>query len=98
MMSINSEAAMAIALFAAVASVCWSAAFAWAKWLQHTRNQGTIPARLDERLERIERAVDTVAVEVERLGEGQRFTVRLLRDANLGPSNPVEPYRINTPH
>jgi hypothetical protein len=97
MMSIDSEAAMAIALFAAVASVCWSAAFAWAKWLQHTRNQSTSAPQVDQRLERIERAIDTVAVEVERLGEGQRFTARLLRDANKAPNNPVEPYRVNTP-
>jgi hypothetical protein len=98
MMSIDSDAAMAIALFAAVASVCWSAAFAWAKWLQHTRTQGTNLPKLDQRLERIEHAIDSVAVEVERLGEGQRFTARLLRDANKAPSDVAEPYRVNTPH
>jgi len=97
-MSINSEAAMAIALFAGVASVCWSAAFAWAKWLQYTRKQSMSAPELDHRLERIERAIDTVAVEVERLGEGQRFTARLLRDANKTPNNPTEPYRADTPH
>lgn len=96
-MSINSEAAMAIALFAAVASVCWSAAFAWAKWLQHSRNQSAHTPDLGHRLDRIERAIDTVAVEVERLGEGQRFTARLLRDATKSPENPAEPYRVNTP-
>jgi hypothetical protein len=97
-MSINSEAAMAVALFTSVASVCWSAAYAWAKWLQHTRSRET--PGLDKRLEHIERAIDTVAVEVERLGEGQRFTARLLRDANQSreTGGSADPYRINTPH
>ena len=94
-MSIDSEAAMALGLFAGIASVCWSAAFAWAKWLQFRRNADS--PEISERLERIERAIDTVAVEVERLGEGQRFAVKLLRDANKGPNDP-ERYRANTPH
>jgi hypothetical protein len=32
------------------------------------------------RLERIEQAVDAVAIEVERISEGQRFTTKLLSD------------------
>lgn len=94
---IDSEAVMAMTLFAAVASVCWSAAFAWAKWLQHTRSPSGGRFELDERLERIERAIDTVAVEVERLGEGQRFPARLLLDANKA-ANPAESSRSTTPH
>jgi hypothetical protein len=98
-MSINSEAWMAMALFVSAASVCWSAAYAWGKWLQHTRG-GDVSSGLDQRLERIEHAIDTVAVEVERLGEGQRFTARLLRDASAGKGTdaPAESYRVNTPH
>jgi hypothetical protein len=90
---IDSEAAMAIALFAGVASVCWSAAFAWAKWLQHGRSQSGNTPEVAERLERIERAIDTVAIEVERLGEGQRFTTRLLQDVNKAANSPVQPSR-----
>lgn len=36
--------------------------------------------RLEERLSRIEQAVDSIAVEVERVSEGQRFTTKLLAD------------------
>jgi hypothetical protein len=36
----------------------------------------------EERLERIERAVEAVAIEVERISEGQRFTTRLLAERN----------------
>ena len=97
-MSINSEGAMAVALFVSAASVCWSAAYAWVKWLQHSRTPST--PQLDERLERIERALDSVAIEVERLGEGQRFTARMLRDAEAARGHAVasESSRVNTPH
>jgi hypothetical protein len=94
-MSINSEAGMAIALFACIASVCWSAAYAWAKWLQH-RQTGSVP-ELTTRLDGIERAIDAVAVEVERLGEGQRFTAKLLRESGAAKGT-NEPFRVITPH
>lgn len=35
-------------------------------------------AALEQRLERIEQAIETIAVEVERMGEGQRFVTKLL--------------------
>ena len=35
---------------------------------------------IDGRLERIEQAVDSMAVEIERISEGQRFTTRLLSE------------------
>jgi hypothetical protein len=43
-------------------------------------------------------AIDAIAVEVERISEGQRFTTRLLSERRDGivPASP--PPRINTPH
>ncbi|MBC7562721.1 MAG: hypothetical protein H7305_07355, partial [Gemmatimonadaceae bacterium] len=37
-------------------------------------------AEMTERLSRMESAIETVAVEVERISEGQRFTTRLLSE------------------
>jgi len=37
-------------------------------------------ADLEARLERIEQAVDTIAIEMERIGEGQRFVTKLLAE------------------
>jgi hypothetical protein len=37
-------------------------------------------ARIDDRLSRIEQAIDAMSVEVERISEGQRFTTKLLSD------------------
>jgi hypothetical protein len=42
---------------------------------------GTIPdAQAAERLARIEAAVEAIAIEVERISEGQRFTTKLLSE------------------
>ena len=37
-------------------------------------------SRIEERLGRLEAGVDAIAVEVERISEGQRFTTRLLAE------------------
>jgi hypothetical protein len=39
-----------------------------------------IPSELSARMERMEQAIDSIAVEVERISEGQRFTTRLLSE------------------
>lgn len=39
--------------------------------------------RLEERLERMELAIDAMATEVERVAEGQRFTSKLLAERQL---------------
>ena len=40
----------------------------------------------NERLERIEQAIDAVAVEVERIAEGQRFVTKLLAERPKEPA------------
>ena len=39
--------------------------------------------RIDERLSRMEQAIDAMATEVERVSEGQRFTSRLLAERQV---------------
>lgn len=39
-----------------------------------------LPTEITERLERMEQAIDSVALEVERISEGQRFTTKLLSE------------------
>lgn len=49
----------------------------------------------DRRLERIEHAIDAMAVEVERISEGQRFVTQLLSDRSRDhaalPASPQHP-------
>lgn len=44
------------------------------------RDYGRPDSLSDDRLDRIEHAIDAMAVEVERIAEGQRFVTRLLAD------------------
>ena len=44
-----------------------------------------IPADVGARLDRIEQAVEAVAIEVERISEGQRFTSRLISELRSAP-------------
>jgi hypothetical protein len=46
---------------------------------------GPALAKIEERLGRLEAGIDAIAVEVERISEGQRFTTRLLADKASEP-------------
>lgn len=52
---------------------------AWARRFEK-RHEVKQQVMVEQRLEAIERAIDSVAVEVERISEGQRFTTKLLAD------------------
>jgi outer membrane murein-binding lipoprotein Lpp len=70
MMSVIGFAAVLIVKFIADAAV---------KYAQVERGDATSPEvqRLEARLDRLEHAIDAVAVEIERLGERQRFADQL---------------------
>ena len=60
---------------------------------------GREAADLAARLARIEQIVEATAVEVERLGEGQRYAARLLAEPRAAAPAPAhEPARVITPH
>jgi hypothetical protein len=40
----------------------------------------------DQRLARVERAVESIAIEVERIGEGQRYVTKLLNESTKAPT------------
>lgn len=45
------------------------------------------------RLERLETGMDAIAIEIERISEGQRFVTKLLSETNLAPGTPRVPQR-----
>jgi ribonuclease D len=61
---------------------------AYATRVENESKRPQIPAEVMNRLERIEQAVDAIAVEVERISEGQRFTTKLLSEPRSGPALP----------
>ena len=69
--------------------------------LGKSRRRELPPVHDDDRLERLERLVEVMAVEIERIGEGQRFLVRVMTDKQLAVANaerPRTPERVITPH
>ena len=44
----------------------------------------SVPSELTAQIERMEHAIDSIAIEVERISEGQRFTTKLLSERSNG--------------
>jgi hypothetical protein len=57
---------------------------AYARRLE-SKPAAAIPSDVTARLERMEQAIDSIAIEVERISEGQRFTTKLLAE-RVGPA------------
>ena len=83
-----------------IVMVCGTFLVAWVTFLIASRRRppqadSNALSQVEARLERIEQAVDTIAIEVERVSEGQRFTSKLL--AEREQASPRVPRAI-TPH
>lgn len=77
--------------------IWWPLSRAVIRWLnrKHVANPETaaVEARLQGRMDTLERNLDTVAVEMERLSEGQRFTNKLLAQRAEGDTVPASAER-----
>ena len=84
--------AVPLAFFAMVATIAVGAplARAFARRMEHDAKT-KLPPEVTSRLERIEQAVDAIAIEVERISEGQRFTTKLLTERAGEASRLTEP-------
>jgi hypothetical protein len=96
---------MAVAFFSGLACTAWAAAYAWGKWLTHRHDgqkRAAPPPAVDmDRIARLEQAIETLAVELERIGEGQRYAARILDERlpqRLPAGRPGEGKGIVTPH
>lgn len=78
------QIAWAIPATLSILLIWWPLSRAVIRWLnrKHVANTEAtaVEARMRDRFETLERNLDTVAVEMERLSEGQRFTNRLLAE------------------
>lgn len=75
-------------------------------WFKHQERMATLaqpvvpsPA-IEARLERVEQALEAIAVEMERVGEGQRFLTKIFADRPQALPNAAAPSRgqVITPH
>ena len=71
-----------------------SVAMARRIWRRSSVAVASLPKELMERIDRLDQAVDSIAVEVERIGEGQRFVTRLMsetgRALGAGAAQPID--------
>jgi hypothetical protein len=63
-----------------ITAIGWPLARAYARRMEQGNVAGRVPSEVTARLERMEQAIDSIAVEVERISEGQRFTTKLLAE------------------
>jgi hypothetical protein len=79
-----------IVMFASlpVIAIGYPLARAYAKRMESGGRPAQIPSDVSARLERMEQAIDSIAVEVERISEGQRFTTKLLSE-RVAPGAPA---------
>ena len=69
-------------IMAAVTAIGVPIAKAYARRIDREPRQPALPPDVSARLERMEQALDSIAIEVERISEGQRFTTKLLAERN----------------
>ncbi len=70
---------VAIPVTALLVILIFPVSYAWARRiLRRAPQPAPVPSDVTMRLERIEQAIDTVAIEVERISEGQRFVTRIM--------------------
>jgi len=71
---------------AGVTAIGLPIARAFARRLDREATGPSLQRDVAARLERVEQAIDTIAVEIERISEGQRFTTKLLSDRLARPA------------
>jgi hypothetical protein len=63
---------------------------AWARRLERGSDPPRLPPDLTARMERMEQGIDSIAIEVERISEGLRFTTKLLADRAASGDSPSD--------
>lgn len=62
--------------------------FARRRWKKSRKSASTLPAGDSDRLQRLENGMEAIAIEVERISEGQRFVTKLLSQSQAAESAP----------
>lgn len=86
-------AAVSIAFFVVMACIIigFPIARAVARMLDRKSQQPQIPHHVTAQLTQLTQAVDAIAIEVERISEGQRFTTKLLSEKQKSPKTLPSP-------
>ncbi len=71
-----------------------SIAYARRIWRRSAKIITTIPQELTDRLMRVEQTVESTAIEIERIGEGQRFMTRVMTEGTPMHALPSSPAKV----
>jgi hypothetical protein len=85
---LNPDFLIVSVIFGVLGLIFFPLARALAKRIESRGAPAPISADVVTRLDRIERAVESIAVEVERISEGQRFVTKVLSDRGDLPRIP----------
>ncbi len=85
------EVAIVAIVFGSVGSMVYPLVRAWARRMEGRASASLPLSQIEDRLDRIERAVDAIALEVERVSEGQRFVTKLLAEKTPSQLPPERP-------
>ena len=91
LLALPNEYVLLGSLFMLVTFLPLSIAFARRMWHRSTAAVAAVPAELVERMNRVENIVEATALEVERIGEGQRFMTSLLNENAVASRNIAVP-------
>jgi hypothetical protein len=58
----------------------------WSRWLDRRGHTAPPGPDVTPRLDRIEQAIEAVAIEVERISEGQRYTNKMMHEGRALPA------------
>jgi hypothetical protein len=94
---------LAIAIVFGIAALMLKTYLTHREKMKGLSNSKQAPAPSDQRLERLEQAVESIAIEVERISEGQRYVTKLMSGRSQQPvldgvALPVQSLRVDTPH
>lgn len=85
----NEDVLVVAIIFGTMGCIFFPLVRAWSRRIESRGHpKADLPPGVSERLERIERAVESIAIEVERISEGQRFVTRVLADRGEIPKLP----------
>jgi hypothetical protein len=77
---------------AIILAIGFPVARAYSRRMDSEAKNPRLPLEVTDRLERMEQALEAVAIEIERISEGQRFTTKLLSEGrSAGESRQISP-------
>jgi hypothetical protein len=89
-----------VAMLGGTTIISLAGAYALGRMRGERKSTPVVDPEARAHVEQLERTVEAMAIEIERIGEGQRFLIKVLGDKQLAapPQEHRHPPRVITPH